>query len=99
MVFVALGLFSPTLPKASEVDDKNAGTTPVPVSAAICGLLEAASFTVSVPVSAPRMLGVSVTVMVQWPLAARLVPQVLLSVKSGLPVVMLEIVSATASLL
>jgi hypothetical protein len=86
-------------PNVKEVDDTVTWAMPVPLNAAVCGLFEAASVTVSVPVSPPMMLGVNVIVMKQLPLAATLPLQGLVSVKSGLPVVMLEIMSGTASAL
>lgn len=74
-------------------------TMPVPDNEAVCGLFEAASVTVRVPVSAPMMLGVNVTVMTQLPFAGMLPSQVSLSVKSRFPVAILEMVSGTSSLL
>jgi hypothetical protein len=65
MFLEMLALFSPTFPKLSDVGVKVAGTTPVPVSAAVWGLFEAVSVTLRVPLSAPRTLGVNLTVMVQ----------------------------------
>jgi hypothetical protein len=53
-----------------------AGTTPVPVSADVCGLFEALSETESVPVSFPVWVGLKTTSMVHVPEAATLVPQV-----------------------
>jgi hypothetical protein len=43
---------------------------PVPVSAAVCGLFDALSLTVSVPVSVPDDAGLKVTVIVHEALAA-----------------------------
>jgi hypothetical protein len=80
-----------------EVGETFACTMPVPVNVAVCGLFEAASVTLRVPVSAPTMLGVNLTVMTQWPFAGTLPAQVLVSVKSGLPVVILVMLSAAAS--
>jgi len=74
--FALLGVACGTLPKFAEVGVSVAGTTPAPVSDAVCGLFEASSFTVSVPVSVPMMLGVNVTLIVQCPFAARLPSQV-----------------------
>ena len=53
---------------------------PAPVNDAVCGLFNAPSVTVSVPVSVPMLLGVNVTLMVQCPFAATLLPQVLVCV-------------------
>ena len=76
-----LGLFSPTLPKLSKVFVRVTGKMPVPVMVAVWGLFEALSVTLRVPLSAPRILGVNVTVMVQYPpLAATLPLQVFVSV-------------------
>lgn len=44
---------------------------PVPVSAAVCGLFDALSLTVSVPVSVPVVAGLKLTVIVHDPFAAR----------------------------
>ena len=75
-------------------------TMPVPDNETVCGLLEAVSVTVRVPVSPPIMLGVNVTVYDgMCSFAGTLPSQVSLSAKSGFPVVILEMVSATASLL
>ena len=60
------------------------GATPEPVSETDWGLLEAASVMVSVPVRVPAALGVKLTFTVQLELAATLVPQLLLCVKSPL---------------
>jgi hypothetical protein len=50
---------------------------PVPVRLAVCGLPAALSVTVIVPVRVPAAVGVNVTLIVQFALAAREVPQVL----------------------
>jgi hypothetical protein len=55
-------------------------TMPVPVNVAFCGVLDALSFTLRVPLSAPRALGVNVTLMVQVPFAATPPLQVSVSV-------------------
>jgi len=65
MFFELLALFSPTLPKLSDVYDKVTGKTPVPVKVAVWGPFGALSVTLRVPLSSPRALGVNVTVMVQ----------------------------------
>jgi hypothetical protein len=46
------------------------GGTPLPVSVTVCGLPEALSVSVSVPVRAPLAVGVNVTLIVQLPPAA-----------------------------
>ena len=55
---------------------------PVPLKDTVCGLPEALSVTVSVPVREPAAVGVKVTFRVQLLLAAREVPQLLLWAKS-----------------
>ena len=50
---------------------------PLPVSGTVFGLPGALSVTESVPLSAPEMVGVNVTVMVQLAPAFRLFPQLL----------------------
>jgi len=77
MSFAALVVPTVCVVNAEDVGETTAGTMPVPLRDAVCGLLEAASVTVSVAVSAPRTLGVRVTVIEQVPFAVRLVPQVL----------------------
>jgi hypothetical protein len=84
---------------AKEAGETFVCTMPVPDNEAVCGLFEAASATARVPVSAPTMLGANVTVMTQLPFAGMLPSQVSLSVKSGFPVAILEMVSGTSSLL
>ena len=54
---------------------------PVPLSDTACGLAAALSVNVIEPVGVPAAVGVKVTEMVQLALAARLVPQVLVSAK------------------
>ena len=51
--------------KRHEVSESVTGTMPVPDNVADCGLFEALSVTVTVPLSAPKMLGVNVTEIVQ----------------------------------
>ena len=98
MIFAALVVYSACLPKLSEAGARVTGITPVPASEAVCGLLDAPSVTVKVPVSAPVMLGVNVTEMVQLELAATLLPHVLVSAKSPLAM-MLEMERAEFRLL
>jgi hypothetical protein len=54
------------------------GASPVPVSLTSCGLVPALSLKVSAPVTAPRALGLNVTLTVQLLPAARVLPQLLL---------------------
>jgi hypothetical protein len=72
-----------------------AGTTPVPVSAAVCGLFEALSETESVPVSVPTTVGVNTTLMVQLLEAFTLVPQVVAETLKSPVVEIVTPVSAT----
>ena len=94
-------LVSPTFNVAyvKETGETVACAIPVPDNEAVCGLFEAASVTVSVAASAPTLLGVNVMVIVHLLLAATLPLHVSVSAKSGLPVVMLEMVRCTASAL
>ena len=62
---------------------------PVPLRDTVCGLPEALSVTVSVPVREPAAVGVKVTLTVQLLLAAREVPQLLLWAK--LPEILTEL--------
>jgi hypothetical protein len=57
---------------------------PVPVKLTVCGLPLALSVMVSMPVRVPLAVGVKVTLMLQTPPAAKLVPQVLVWAKSPL---------------
>lgn len=61
----ALVVFTNWLPKASDVGDRSAEVTPVPVNCAVCGEFDALSLTVSVPAREPRAVGVKVIEMVQ----------------------------------
>ena len=54
-----------------------AGPTPVPDSATFCGLMGALSVTSTFALRVPEAVGVNVTLMVQLPPAATLLPQVL----------------------
>jgi hypothetical protein len=66
----ALVAFTNWLPKASDDGDRPTGVTPVPLSCALCGLFEALSLTVSVPVRTPSAVGVKVAEILQLPPAA-----------------------------
>ena len=57
---------------------------PVPLIAIVCGEDESESLIERVPDRAPKTVGVNCTLMVQLPPAARLLPQLLLCVKSPL---------------
>jgi hypothetical protein len=86
-----------TLPKLYEAGASVAAGTPVPLSDALSVLygVAAFSFTVKIPDSAPSTLGVNVTLMAHDFPAARLLPQVVVRLKSARLRVRLEIVSAT----
>ena len=103
MFLEVLGLLSPTLPKLSDVGDKVAGKTPVPVNAAVWGLFEAVSVTFRVAVRVPAAPGVKVTEIVHWDFAARLPPQAFVGAAKSLglaPVnVMVPIIKAVERLL
>lgn len=73
-------------------------TVPVPVRVAVWGLLGALSETVTVPVNAPALLGTKTTLMVQLPLAARLLGQLLVWV-NGPVVATLVMVAALVPVL
>jgi hypothetical protein len=79
--FSVTGLEALVVPTAWLPNAKPTGETrknvPLPVSGTVCGLPGALSVTESVPLSAPEIVGVKVTVMVQLAPAFRLVPQVL----------------------
>ena len=72
--------------------------TPVPVRAMVCGLPVALSVTVIVPGWLPTAVGVNVTLMVQFALAATEAPQVFVCVYFALAA-MLVMVSAAAPVL
>jgi len=52
-----------------------AGNTPLPVNGTVCGLVLASSVIVRVPVRAPVVVGVNVTLILQLAPAASEVPQ------------------------
>src|SRR5438093_712554 len=75
------------LAKVSEVGERLAvvvGAAPVPVRPTVCGLPEALSVTLELPVRVPDAVGVTVTLMLQLPAAARNPPQLSVSAKSPL---------------
>ena len=74
-VFAALVAFSASFPKPKLAGVTLTGTTPFPVSDTVCGLLLALSVMVSVELSAPRIVGVNITLMLQFAPAANKVPQ------------------------
>ena len=65
-VFAALCMPTPTLPNASDGDESvSFPPTPLPVRLMTCGLFDALSTAVSVPVKVPCAVGVKFTVTVQ----------------------------------
>ena len=86
-----------TVPKLRLLDDSVTGALPVPERLTVCGLFDAASVKVSVPVAAPVAVGENVTPTAQWPPAATLDPQVLLEIAKPALVRMLEKPNATFS--
>jgi hypothetical protein len=93
-VTVCAALVVPTvwLAKVSEVGERLAvvvDSVPVPVRPTVCGLPEALSLTLKLPVRVPDAVGVNVTLMVQFPPAARELPQLLVSAKSPLAMMLL----------
>jgi len=67
-----------------ESETLGAVLSPVPVRDAVCGLPEASSATLSVPLRAPLAVGLKVTVILQFAPAARLVPHAFVWLKSPL---------------
>jgi len=82
------------VPTATPVNEMLVGErealVPVPVKLTVCGLLPALSEMVNVPVTVVADVGVNVTLIVQVPLSAMPVPQVLVSEKVVLLSVKLE---------
>lgn len=86
-VLLALVLPSASLPKfavAGVSVTVPPAAAPVPDKLAVCGLFDALSVTVRVPVAAPVAVGLNVTLMLQELFAASEVPQVLVSAKTPL---------------
>lgn len=73
------------MPKFKLVGDKETiGAVPEPVSETVCGLPAALSVTVTVPLALPEIVGVKVTLMVQFASEASVGPQVFVSANSPL---------------
>jgi hypothetical protein len=90
-VFVTVTLWAapvvPTtwLPKMSVAGERpTAGATPVPERLTTCGLPGASSVMLTAPVRVPVVVGVKVTLIVQFAPAAKFAPQVLVCAKSVL---------------
>jgi len=73
-------------------------SSPVPESATVCGLFEALSVMLNVPVRFPPAVGVKITLIAQFAFSATELPQVFVSAKSPLAT-MLETPSAALPLL
>ena len=73
-----------TVPKERLDVDKVTGEPPVPVRFTVCGLFSASSVMLSAAVRVPLALGVKETLIVQFPPAETLLPQVLVWLKSPL---------------
>jgi hypothetical protein len=98
-VLAALVVFTNWLPNARLAGDKVTGKTPLPLSAAICGLFDALSLTVNVPLSAPVTNGVNVTEIVQLARAPKVfgeMGQFEFGDAKSPEIVIAEMVSATA---
>jgi len=95
-VTVCAALVVPTvwLAKVSEVGERLAvvvGAAPVPVRPTVCGLPEALSVTLELPVRVPDAVGVNVTLMLQFPPDASEPPQLSVSAKSPLATMLLMV--------
>ena len=89
-VFAALVVPTFCFAKTALAGVNVAGSTPVPDSATVCGLLAALSVKVSVPVRSPEAIGVKVMLTLQLLFAARVAPQVFAEIaKSPLGVMLL----------
>src|SRR5712692_501004 len=95
-VTVLAGLLVPTtlVPKLRVVVDMlSVGVTPEPVREINCGLFEALSVIVNMPLRKPLAVGVKVTLTVQLELAPTLAPQLLVCAKSPLACIPLMLVA------
>lgn len=82
------------MPNVRLVADKltvGGGVVPVPVRVTDCGLSGALSLTVTVPVLVPVAVGVNVTLIVQLPPANTELPQVVVSAKSPVAVILVMV--------
>jgi hypothetical protein len=79
-------------PKFNALADSVTAVLPVPLRLTFCGLFEALSVKVSVPLAAPVAVGVNVTPTAQFAPAARLVPHELLAIAKGplIPTLVME---------
>jgi hypothetical protein len=76
-----------------------AGVTPVPENATVCGVLLALSLTLNCPALFPVAVGVNVTLIVHFPLAAKLVVQFVAEIAKSPVVEITTLVSVTVWLL
>jgi hypothetical protein len=91
--FEALVVFTVTLPIAKLAGDTTTGANPVPLNVAVCGLFDALSVTVSVPLNAPVVAGLNDTVIVQFALGARACGEIgHVDVSEKLPVVVILVI-------
>ncbi len=81
-------------PKFKVLADSETAALPVPLRVTFCGLFEALSVKVNVPLAAPVVVGVNVIPTAQLAPAATLVPQVLLAIAKGPLIPTLEILRA-----
>jgi hypothetical protein len=78
----------------AELDSEKLADAPVPVREMLCGLPEALSVTLMLPVRVPDAVGVNVTLITQFAPAASELPQVLASAKS--PVAEIPVIVSAA---
>src|SRR5579864_1890773 len=81
-------------PKLSDAGFKPTGCWPVPFRLMVCGLLLALSVMLTVALCAPPVTGEKVTVIVHWPSAGMLLPQVLTWVKVVDPLMLILILES-----
>jgi hypothetical protein len=82
-----------TFPNANDVGRTwFTGATPVPVRATTCGLVKSESVIVSVPLSTPAVVGTNLTLIRQLRPGPRLPPQLLVSEKFALHVMLLMVI-------
>ena len=70
------------------------GVLPVPVSATVCGLPEALSAMLNIPLLVPAAVGLKVTLILQLPPAGTALPHALVSAKS--PLAVMDVMLSTA---
>src|ERR1700683_2479157 len=90
-VFAAVVVPTVSLPKAKVAGESVTGAAPVPVRLTSCGEFAAVSLMVIAPEMLPVAVGVNVEVMVQEAPALSVAPQVLVSAKSPLDVIVIAV--------